>query len=351
MTVENLATSCAENKILQADDAGGWECADAAGGFTNFDITDTDASPVLTVDDGEQIQYIGAGTVTIVAADDSGDHDVTITGSAHDGTGTDDQVASEVPFTPDDGAEWPDPDPTEVDGALENLAPRVIANDAKTTFPGFDTVANDYSEDVTDDDLSDDDITALQGVTTVTDGSFCQGGAADAMDCDVATIDESDLDANVVLDNGDNTYSTGTQDFSSATAVTFAADEILATEIENDPAISGVNIDSFPENFCKTLFDSGGLADTDDISSIFRFKGAATVTEVWCETDTGTASIDLLDGSSNLLADDCSCDNSGDSANTCSLTTVAFTDGELMDFVMNTAAGNRLTFCVEYDLD
>jgi hypothetical protein len=59
------------------------ECEAPAGGFTNFDITDTDATPILTVDSGEQIQYIGAGTVTVVAAADASNHDVTITGSAH----------------------------------------------------------------------------------------------------------------------------------------------------------------------------------------------------------------------------------------------------------------------------
>jgi hypothetical protein len=53
------------------------------GGSFSFDLTDTDASPILTVDDTEQVQFIGAGTVTVVAADDAGNHDVTITGSAH----------------------------------------------------------------------------------------------------------------------------------------------------------------------------------------------------------------------------------------------------------------------------
>jgi hypothetical protein len=127
---------------------------------------------------------------------------------------------------------------------------------------------------------------------------------------------------------------------------------VVAADIESAPAISGANIDSFPENFCKTLFDSGGLADTDDVSSLHRFKGASTVTEVWCETDTGTATITLEDGSGNDLTTSCSCDNTGDTGNTCTLTgNIAYTDGELLDLLMVTAAGNRLTFCVEYDLD
>jgi hypothetical protein len=103
---------------------------------------------------------------------------------------------------------------------------------------------------------------------------------------------------------------------------------------------------------CKTLFDSAGLADTDDVSSIHRFRNAITVQEVWCETDTGTATITLEDGSGNDLTTSCTCDNTGDTGNTCTLTANdSFTDGELLDLLMVTAAGNRLTFCVEYDYD
>jgi hypothetical protein len=83
VTAENLATACSDAEFLSGDGLGGLECEAPAGGFTNFDITDTDATPILTVDSGEQIQYIGAGTVTVVAAADASNHDVTITGSAH----------------------------------------------------------------------------------------------------------------------------------------------------------------------------------------------------------------------------------------------------------------------------
>lgn len=134
--------------------------------------------------------------------------------------------------------------------------------------------------------------------------------------------------------------------------VILPAGSISATEIVTAPAISGAAIDSFPENFTKTLFDSGGLADTDDVSSLHRFKAASTVTEVWCETDTGTATITLEDGSGNDLTTSCTCDNTGDTGNTCTLTAnVAFTAGELLDLLMVTAAGNRLSFDVRYDLD
>ena len=39
-----------------------------------------------------------------------------------------------------------------------------------------------------DDDLSDDAPTALSGVTTINDGQFCQGAAANGFDCDVTDI-------------------------------------------------------------------------------------------------------------------------------------------------------------------
>lgn len=40
-------------------------------------------------------------------------------------TDTDDQSATEVPYTPTTGTDWPDPDPTEVSGALDGVAGRV----------------------------------------------------------------------------------------------------------------------------------------------------------------------------------------------------------------------------------
>lgn len=56
-------------------------------------------------------------------------------------------------------------------------------------FCTADTAANEIdcgtAGALADDDVSDDLITALSGVTTVTDGSYCQGGAGSSMDCDV----------------------------------------------------------------------------------------------------------------------------------------------------------------------
>lgn len=85
--------------------------------------------------------------------------------------------------------------------AGDDLALQTTSNVSKgsyilTELASCDTIDTDVSgvlscgtDDIgTDsaDDLSDDLITALSGVTTVTDGSLCQGGAGSSMDCDLA---------------------------------------------------------------------------------------------------------------------------------------------------------------------
>lgn len=226
------------------------DCTISAGGATTWDVTDTDASPILTVDDTEQVQFIGAGTVTIVAAADGSDHDVTITGSAHDGIGTDNQnltvtaggadtsvidiedgsdvtisggtltnvteAASTITieavdtlssYTDDlahveegttvtDNADGIDItlstldievalDPSEVANQAADLADLVLYEDV--TDGGIHHMTLTQTQtlmDVTQDDLSDDDPTALQNVTTMTNGSYCQGNG-NGFDCDV----------------------------------------------------------------------------------------------------------------------------------------------------------------------
>jgi hypothetical protein len=70
----------------------------------------------------------------------------------------------------------------------------------------------DVSGALSDDDLSDDLITALSGVGTITDTNYCQGGAGSSMDCDVATIPAADIGnglTNTQVDN-DLTIAGGT---------------------------------------------------------------------------------------------------------------------------------------------
>ena len=70
--------------------AAGWiEVAGTGGGSFSFDVTDTDASPILTVDNTEQVQFIGGTGITVTAAADGSNHDVTIDGHVADGFGYD----------------------------------------------------------------------------------------------------------------------------------------------------------------------------------------------------------------------------------------------------------------------
>jgi hypothetical protein len=67
---------------------------------------------------------LAAGTgITLTETNDAGDEDVTIGCDAD---------ASEITYTPTVGADW-DPDPTEVEGALDQLAERVTDAEAATT--------------------------------------------------------------------------------------------------------------------------------------------------------------------------------------------------------------------------
>lgn len=82
-TTDFAGTLCGTNQILE-DQGASWACiATPVGSFINFDITDTDSTPVQTVDDGEQIQYAGAGEVTVALTPSASNHIVTITGSPH----------------------------------------------------------------------------------------------------------------------------------------------------------------------------------------------------------------------------------------------------------------------------
>ncbi|KKM86417.1 hypothetical protein LCGC14_1279190 [marine sediment metagenome] len=112
---------------------------------------------------------------------------------------------------------------------------------------------------------------------------------------------------------------------------------------------------TFKCNF--TLFDPGGLADTDDIPSISnctRPGRAITITEIWAETDAGTPSI-------NLQRDD------GTPANICTANLTPTTGGatctvaaaednfaatDRLDFLMISAStAKRINIAVEYTVD
>jgi len=134
----------------------------------------------------------------------------------HDGTGTDDQVAAEVPYTVDDTNEWAGADPTEVDGALEHLAPRVLANDAKVTAHGngANCAAGEIPLGVGADgavegcyEPSEADISDLaHTATAVTDGLIVEADlnedSGTPTDADVLTYDSTGANFNWLAQSG-----------------------------------------------------------------------------------------------------------------------------------------------------
>lgn len=137
-TTDLAAALCGTGEVLE-DQGGSWACITTpTGTFSSFDVTDTDASPILTVDDGEQVQFIGAGEVTIAAAADGSNHDVTITGSAHFSPNADPGVdhSSYVAGHGDGancttGGEWPAG--VDAAGAVQGCASVLPGNASPTT--------------------------------------------------------------------------------------------------------------------------------------------------------------------------------------------------------------------------
>lgn len=93
------------------------------------------------------------------------------------------------------------------------------------------------------------------------------------------------------------------------------------------------------------------ITGTDSIQSLWRAPAAITITEVWCETDTGTVSADLQidDGSpADIMGADLVCDTSGETDS--SSLTGSMADGDRLDLAITSVASSptRLTFCAEY---
>lgn len=103
--------------------------------------------------------------------------------------------------------------------------------------------------------------------------------------------------------------------------------------------------------------NGAALADADDQPSIFanRLGSGITITEVWCESDAGTPSINLQrdDGSAaNILSSNLSCSTSG-ATGTIDTAEDNVANGERIDFVMATAGGTakRVTVAILYTVD
>lgn len=96
------------------------------------------------------------------------------------------------------------------------------------------------------------------------------------------------------------------------------------------------------------------IADSDDVQSLWRAPAAITITEVWCETDTGTVNMDLQidDGTpADVMGTDLVCASTAVSDS--SGLTGAMADGDRLDLAITSVASSptRLTVCAEYTYD
>lgn len=117
-------------------------------------------------------------------------------------------------------------------------------------------------------------------------------GSPDTFTCENITITESDIsDLSHTTDTNANTACTGTttyldgegncDDISSVYEPTISADSLTHSDIvDSDQA----------DTKCFTFYESDGIDAADDLESIWANKTANDflITEIWCETDTGT---------------------------------------------------------------
>lgn len=158
--------------------------------------------------------------------------------------------------------------------------------------------------------------------------------------------ERSDLGASEVI------LAVGSTDLSATVEHTFDANgQLSATGVLQDNTVDDALL-NITENACYTLFTPGStIADTYDLTSVWEAFAAVTITRVWCETDTGTANLDVQidDGTpADVMGADLVCAATG-VADTTSLTgTMA--DGNRLDWAITSVASSptRLTVCAEY---
>lgn len=155
-------------------------------------------------------------------------------------------------------------------------------------------------------------------------------------------------------DNGSNTFKfdLGSVNLGADVAHTpDTAGEFDAETIIQDNSVDDGHLD-IVENACSTLYVPGStIADTYDVTSVWEAFQAVTITRVWCETDTGTVTMDVQidDGTpADVMGTDLTCDATGE-VDTTSLTG-SMADGDRLDWAITSVASSpvRLTVCVEY---
>ena len=124
----------------------------------------------------------------------------------------------------------------------------------------------------------------------------------------------------------------------------------------SDGVVASADLATANKTFVQpvVLFDSTGLLDADDIPSVFRPGRAITITEVWCETDAGTPSVNLQrdDGTpADVLSSNLTCTTGGATGTIAGAEdNVAAT--ERIDFVMVSAStAKRISLMIKYTVD
>ena len=183
----------------------------AGGAGSSWDITDTDDSPIQTVDDTEEVQFAAGADMTVTLTADGSDHVVTFAvDTLPNLTGTLDVDSGGTGAT------------TFTDGGI-------LIGNAGGAIVALGEATNGQIP------IGDGTTDPVLGVITAEAGAeLIVTLGAGTIEIDLTTpVDQGDLDGDVVMDNEANTYTSGSQDFSSVTTV-FAANDILSSEIATE---------------------------------------------------------------------------------------------------------------------
>lgn len=104
---------------------------------------------------------------------------------------------------------------------------------------------------------------------------------------------------------------------------------------------------------CFVLYKA--VADTDDVQSVWRPGHEVLIRKVWCETDTGTVTMDIQidDGTpADVMGVDLVCDSNGEEDTTIDTAAGLMSTTDTLDFAITSVASapGRLTLCVEYSM-
>lgn len=166
---------------------------------------------------------------------------------------------------------------------------------------------------------------------------------------------DSTLGGSLTLKEGDDATPSNAETFTLKVpdATELTANRTCEVQDDDTPLDSCVSINHqtvFEE--CYTLFTPGAtILDSYDIKSIWRAPEGLTISEVWCETDTGTVNADLqIDSGSvaDIMGVDLACASTAVSDNTG--LNGGMSDGNAIDIAITSVASSptRLTFCFEY---